>query len=114
MKNMNKVIICGNVVSDAVFKKVCRFSIASNTIAKDSDGEWSDYANFFDCVIFGKFGESMEEYLTKGTKVCIEGTLHQNRWEDEDGNKRAKVEIYVDNIELMAKSKEDAKKGYRR
>lgn len=108
MRNINKVLIAGNIVADAEYNKVCTFSVAVNSQARDDEGEWVDYPNFVDCVIFGKFGEAMAEHITKGTKVFVEGSLHQSRWEDRDGNKRSRLELWVDNIEL-APRKEDTK-----
>lgn len=108
MRNINKIMVAGNIVADAKYDKVCTFSVAVNSQARDDDGEWTDYPNFVDCVIFGKFGETMAEYITKGTKVFIEGAIHQSRWEDKDGNNRSKLEVWVDNIEL-APRKEDTK-----
>lgn len=105
MRNINNVVLAGNIVRDAEFDKVCKFSVAVNSTTRDEDGEYIDYPNFIDCVAFGAWGASIGEYLTKGTKVTVQGTLHQSRWEDKDGNKRSKIEVWVDNIELAPRKK---------
>lgn len=107
MKNINKVFLAGNLIADADNDKVCKFCVASNVTAKDENGDWVDYPNFINCVAFGSFGDNIAEYLKKGTKVFVEGMLHQSRWEDKEGNKRSSLEVWVDNIEIV---KSDAKK----
>lgn len=116
MRNINKVVFAGNVVRDAEFKRVLNFSVAVNSTTKNADDEYEDYPNFIDCVIFGKMGETLEEYLLKGTKVFVEGSLHQSRWEDkETGQNRSKLEVWVDNIEINKKQEESKskKRSYR-
>ena len=55
--------------------------------------------------MFGNRAESLSRYLSKGTKVAIEGKLHWSQWE-RDGQKRSKIEVIVDDIELMQKRQE--------
>jgi single-strand DNA-binding protein len=105
MRNINNVVIAGNIVRDAEFDRVCKFSVAVNSTTKDEDGDYVDYPNFIDCVVFGAFGASIGDKLTKGTKVTVQGSLHQSRWEDKDGNKRSKLEVWVDNIELAPRKR---------
>lgn len=102
MENMNSVSLCGNLVADPSLKSntVLTFTIAVNERRK-IDEEWEDVANFFDCVIFGARCKALSEILSKGMKVAILGRLHQNKWENEDGETRSKVEVVVDNIEIM-------------
>lgn len=76
------------------------FSVAVNERRKQSDGSYSDYTNWFDCTMFGKRAESLQPYLAKGTKLSIVGHLHKSSWE-QDGNRFSKVEIIVDEVELM-------------
>lgn len=112
MKNINHITVSGNLTADAEKRgknMPLQFAIACNETRKEGD-EWTEYANFFDCVIFGKRADSLKEYLKKGLKVCVSGRLHQSRWEDKDGNPRRAVSIYVDDLEFMAKRGENAKK----
>ena len=65
-------------------------------------GEWEDVPNFVDCTMFGTRAESVSRYLSKGSKVSIEGKLRYSSWE-KDGQKRHKLEVVVDQIEFMSK-----------
>lgn len=112
MENMNSVAMVGNIISDAKMNKtVLQFSVAINSTRKEND-EYVDYPNYIDCVMFGKRAEAIFKYLKKGCKVAVQGKLHQSRWEDSEGNKRSRTEVWVDNIELMQQPKKAAKKSY--
>ena len=75
-------------------------------------GEWEDYPNFVDCTMFGNRAESMGRILHKGMKVAIEGKLRYSSW-DKDGQRRSKLEVIVDEIELMSqKQGQQAPQGY--
>ena len=79
------------------------FSLAVNDAKRNSQtGQWEDYVNFFDCTVFGKRANSLSKVLSKGMLVCVDGKLHYNSWERE-GQKRSKITITVDNVEIMQK-----------
>jgi single-strand DNA-binding protein len=105
MSDLNKVILIGRLTRDAELKytnsglAVSRFSIAVNRRKKTGDS-WTEETDFFDCVLFGRSAEALGQYMTKGKQIGIEGELHQNRWE-QDGQKRSKVEVFVQNIQLL-------------
>lgn len=105
MADVNHVILIGRLTRDAEIKytsggmAVCKFAIAVNKKKKQGD-QYVDEANFFDVVLWGKQGESINHYLVKGKQVAVEGELHQNRWE-QDGQSRSKVEINADNVQLL-------------
>jgi len=82
-------------------------SIASNTRKKQGE-QWIDEANFFDITLWGKRGESLNQYLLKGSQIAIDGRLKQERWE-KDGLKRSKVTIDAENIQLLGGKKEAVK-----
>lgn len=63
--------------------------------------QWEDYANFVDCTMFGNRAASVARFLAKGSKVAIEGKLRWSQWETQDGSKRSKLEVAVDEIEFM-------------
>ena len=107
---INKAFITGNITRDVELRStggglsVANFSVAVNERVKNnSTGEWEDRANFIDCTMFGKRAEALAQYLTKGTKVSIEGKLRWSQWEDKNGGKRSKIEIVVDEVELMSR-----------
>ncbi len=110
---INKTFLSGNLTRDAELKalsgksSVLNFSIAVNNKKKNAQtGEWEEYAEFFDCAMFGARAEGIAPYLTKGTKVAAVGRLHQGRWVDkETGKNRSRVDIYIDEIEFMSSRK---------
>lgn len=106
---INKAIITGNLTRDAELRStggglsVANFSVAVNERVKSTaTGEWEDRANYIDCTMFGRRAEALAQYMTKGTKVTIEGKLRWSQWE-KNGEKRSKVEVVVDEVELMAR-----------
>jgi single-strand DNA-binding protein len=105
MADINHVVLVGRLTRDAELKytaggqAVCKFSIAVNR-RKKSGEQWVDEANFFDIVLWGRQGESVNQYLLKGKQVGIEGELRQDRWE-QDGQNRSKVEIVANNLQLL-------------
>jgi single-strand DNA-binding protein len=106
MADINHVVLVGRLTRDAELKytaggqAVCKFSIAVNRRKKSGD-QWVDEANFFDIVLWGRQGESLNQYLLKGKQVGIEGELRQDRWE-QDGQNRSKVEIVANNLQLLS------------
>jgi single-strand DNA-binding protein len=106
MADINHVVLVGRLTRDAELKytaggqAVCKFSIAINRRRKSGD-QWVDEANFFDIVLWGKQGESLNQYLVKGKQIGIDGELRQDRWE-QDGQNRSKVEIVANNIQLLS------------
>ncbi|NPD30954.1 single-stranded DNA-binding protein [Eggerthellaceae bacterium zg-1084] len=106
--SINRVIISGNLTRDAELRStatgmpVLGLGVAVNDRRKNAaTGEWEDYPNFIDCTMFGQRAQSLSRYLTKGTKVSIEGKLRWSQWE-RDGQKRSKIEVIVDEIEFMS------------
>lgn len=106
--NINRVIISGNLTRDPELRStqsgmaVLSFGVAVNDRRKNpTTGEWEDYPNFVDCTMFGARANSLSQYLSKGTKVSIEGKLRWSQWE-RDGQKRSKLEVIVDEIEFMS------------
>ena len=107
--SINRVIVSGNLTRDpevrttASGNPVMGFGIAVNDRRKNSQtGEWEDYPNFIDCTMFGARAQSVSRFLTKGSKVAIEGKLRWSQWETNEGQKRSKIEIIVDEIEFMS------------
>lgn len=105
--SINKVVITGNLTREPELKRtasgmaILNLGVAVNDRRKDQkSGEWGDYANFIDCVMFGTRAESISNYLHKGIKVAIDGKLRWSQWERE-GQKRSKVEVTVDDIEIL-------------
>lgn len=107
--SINRVIVSGNLTREpevrttASGNPVMGFGIAVNDRRKNSQtGEWEDYPNFIDCTVFGARAQSVSRFLSKGSKVAIEGKLRWSQWETNEGQKRSKIEIIVDEIEFMS------------
>lgn len=107
--SINKVLISGNLTRDAELRStasgtsILAFGVAVNDRRRNQNGEWEDYANFVDCTMFGRRAEALSQYLTKGTKVAIEGRLHYSSWEDRNGGgRRSKLDVTVDELEFMS------------
>ena len=117
--SINKVVITGNLTRDCESRQtasgfsICNFSVAVNDRRKNQQtGAWEDYANFVDCTLLGKRAESLAQYLTKGTKVAVEGKLHWSQWQAQDGSKRSKLDVTVDDIELLSSRQQTQAPAY--
>lgn len=105
--SINRVNISGNLTRDPELRmtsggtQVLSFGVAVNDRRRNpQSGEWEDYPNFVDCTMFGARAEAVSRYLSKGSKVAIEGKLRYSSWE-RDGQRRSKLEVIVDDIEFM-------------
>lgn len=106
--SINRVNISGNLTRDPELRSttsgssVLTFGVAVNDRRRNQQtGEWEDYPNFIDCVLFGNRATALSRYLSKGTKVAIEGKLRYSSWE-RDGQRRSKIEVVVDEVEFMS------------
>ena len=111
--SINRVVISGNLTRDAELKAtnsgthVLTFGVAVNDRRRNQQtGEWEDYPNFIDCTMFGARAEAVSRFLSKGTKVAIEGKLRYRAWETQDGAKRSKLEVVVDEIEFLSRNQQ--------
>ena len=112
--SINRVIISGNLTRDPELRStaggtsVLGFGVAVNDRRKNQQtGEWEDFPNLIDCTLFGARADALKRYLSKGTKVTIEGKLRWSQWE-RDGQKRSKIEVIVDELEFMSSRNSDA------
>ena len=105
---INRVNVSGNLTRDAEVRRtsggmaVLGVGVAVNDRRKNPQtGQWEDVPNFIDCTMFGERAEKIAQYLTKGTKVSIDGKLRYSSWE-KDGQRRSKVEVIIEDIEFMS------------
>lgn len=111
---MNKCIIIGRLTADPDIRATQSNTIVANyTLAVDrqNKNEGQPSADFIECVAFGKGGEFAQKYLSKGTKIAIEGRIQTRNWEDKQGNKRKSTEVVVDRHEFV-ESKAGGNSGY--
>ena len=84
-------------------------SIAVNHSKKQGD-QWVTETDFFDVTIWGKQAESLKPYLLKGTQICVDGHLKQDRWQ-KDGQNFSKISIVADNVQLLGGKKDGNSSG---
>jgi single-strand DNA-binding protein len=105
-KSINQVILMGNLTRDPELRttpsgqSVCSFSIAVNRSWQDQSGQTQEAVDYFDITAWGKLGELVNQYLSKGRKCLIQGRLSQRSWE-QDGQKRSKVEVVANDVTFL-------------
>jgi len=114
LANYNKFIGVGNLTRDPEMRftqngsGLCKFGLAINRKRKGSD----DKTLFLDCTAFDsdnyKRAELITRYCEKGSPLLVEGYLELNQWEDKEGSKHSKIELVVDNFQLLRKSDKPA------
>lgn len=107
-KSVNKVILIGNlgkdpeVINSKGGMPIAKFSLATNERVKDASGEYQDRTEWHNVVAFQRTAEIAGEYLKKGGKVYIEGTLRTSSWDDkETGQKKYKTEVIANDLVLL-------------
>lgn len=107
MRSVNKVILIGNVVRapDIVQinegTEVAKFTIAVNEYYKKNDGTEMQLTSYIDCEVWGGLVKVVKNYLSKGSRVYVEGSIRMDRWEDVDGNNKVKFKIRVNDLILL-------------
>lgn len=119
--SINRVNLSGNLTRDPELrmtkggKQVLSFGLAVNDRMRNQQtGAWEDRPNYVDCIIFGNRAEAVAKYVSKGSKVAVEGRLRYSSWETKDGQRRSKLGVIVDEIEFMSgqgKANQDASSG---
>ena len=107
-RGVNKVILLGNVGRDPETRyaqngtAVTRFSIATSEIWKDrSSGEQQERTEWHNIVCFARLAEVAGEYLKKGSKVYVEGSLRTRKWQGQDGQDRYTTEIVASEMQML-------------
>ncbi len=105
---LNKVFLIGRLTRDPEIRflpsgsQVTTFSIAVNRPYKTKDSnEWKEETYFFDVEAFGYLAERIGKQLSKGTQVLVEGQLRQDRWENSAGEKRSKIKIFAEKVNIL-------------
>src|SRR6267378_1046210 len=107
MGSVNKVILVGNLGRDAELRytpggaAVATLNLATTEVWNDKQGQRQEKTEWHRIVLWGKQAESLQEYLTKGKQIFVEGRLQTRQWDDKDGNKRYTTEIKADRITLL-------------
>ena len=109
MASVNKMIIIGNLGSEPEMRftpngnPVTSFRVATNWRYTTSQGERREETEWFTVVAWRKQAESCNQYLTKGQKVYVEGSLRTRSWEGQDGQKRWRVEVIANRVLFLDK-----------
>jgi len=108
----NKVQLIGNVGNDPEItslksgKKVARFSMATNETFKNNEGERVQQTDWHNVVIWGKLVDIVENYVTKGKEIALEGKLTSRSYETKEGEKRYVTEVVASEILLLGSKAE--------
>ena len=108
MSSYNKVIIIGNLTRDPKLSflpsqtALVEIGLATNRKWKGQDGVQHDETCFVDCKMFGKRAEVINKYLHKGDPLFIEGRLNFESWQAQDGTKRNKLTVMIENFEFLS------------
>ena len=107
-RGINKVILVGNLGNDPETKfmpsggAVTNVSIATSRAWKDKNsGQMQEHTEWHRVVFFNRLAEIAGEYLKKGSKVYLEGSLRTNKWQDKDGNDRYTTEIIANEMQML-------------
>ncbi len=107
-KSVNKVILVGNVGNQPESKftpsgvAVTKFTLATNEKYKDKSGEWVDKTEWHQITVWAKLAEIVNQYVTKGSKLYVEGKLQTESWEDkQSGEKKYRTGVTANEIVLL-------------
>ncbi len=116
MRGFNKVVLMGNLTRDPELRTtpngqtVCSFSLAVNRTWKNAQGEQQEAVDYVDCNIWAKPAEIINQYMRKGSGILVSGRLQQRSWEQE-GQKRSKVEVVVEDFNFVGGGNEGGSGG---
>lgn len=105
---LNKVMLYGNLTRDPELRSlpsgmnVTSFSVATNRVYKDRDGNKQEQTDFHNVVVFGRQAETVAQYLKKGSPAFVEGRLQTRSW-DKDGAKQYRTEVVADRVQFGPK-----------
>lgn len=108
MANLNKVFLIGNLTRDPELRvtprgtPICQFGMAISRQFKDESGQTREEATFVDVEAWGKQGEIISKYVTKGRPLFVEGRLRFDQWEDKtSGQKRSRLKVVLENFQFL-------------
>ena len=105
---MNKAILIGRLTKDPELRttptgrNVCQFSVAVSRNFTNANGERE--ADFINCVAFGKTGETIAQYITKGRQIAVTGSIRTGSYDGQDGVKRYTTDVIVESFEFIGSS----------
>ena len=109
MAYLNKVFLIGNLTRDPELRvtpkgtAICQFGLAVSRKFKDESGADREEVSFIDIEAWGKQGELVSKYLSKGSPAMVEGRLKLDQWEDKTTQqKRSKLKVVLDNVQFLS------------
>lgn len=113
--SFNKVILAGGVTRDPELRyagangqAVCDIGLAVSNFRKGADGKSIEETCYVDCTLWGKTAEFAAEKIGKGTQILVEGKLKMDSWQGKDGEKRSKLKVTVDLLQLAGSPRESS------
>jgi single-strand DNA-binding protein len=106
MANFNKVILMGNLTRDVEMRttqggmQIAKLGMAINR-KWTQNGEQKESTCFVDLTAFGRTAEVLSQYVGKGSPLFVEGRLEYSTWEGQDGQKKNKLEVVIDNFQFV-------------
>lgn len=113
MPNFNKVHLMGNLTRDPELRvtpkgtPVCAFGMAVNRTFRGADDETREETTFVDIEAWGKQAEIISKYCVKGGPLFVEGRLKLDSWESKEGEKRSKLKVVLENMQLLGGRSQD-------
>ncbi|MDH4238627.1 MAG: single-stranded DNA-binding protein, partial [Phycisphaerae bacterium] len=107
MSNFNKILLMGNLTRDPQLTylpsqtAVVDFGLAVNRKWTSREGEKKEETCFVDCRAFGRTAENLNKYMSKGRPLFVEGRLTFDSWTAQDGTKRSKHRVTVENFQFI-------------
>lgn len=108
MANLNRVLLIGNLTRDPELRvtpkgtAICQFGLAISRTFKDENNQTREEATFVDIEAWGKQGELIAKYCTKGRPLFVEGRLRFDQWEDKaTQQKRSKLKVVLENFQFL-------------
>ena len=107
MASFNKVILIGNLTRDPDLRvtnsglSICKLGLAVNRNYTTKEGEAKDETTYVDIDAFGKQAEILSKYMQKGKPLMIEGRLKLDQWESNEGQKRSKLGVVLENFQFI-------------
>ena len=117
MASFNKVILMGNLTRDPQLSylpsqtPVVEIGLAVNHRYKGQDGQTHDKVCFIDCRMFGRRAEILNQYVRKGQPLMVEGRLELDQWEAQDGSKRSKHRVFIENFTFVGSGNQNQNGG---
>ena len=118
MPNFNKVLLMGNLTRDPELRvtpkgtSVCQFGLAVNRVFRLEGGDSQEETTFVDIEAWGRQAETISKYVTKGNPLFVEGRLKLDTWENKEGEKRSKMKVVLENMQLISGRSGGGEGGY--